>query len=78
MCGYNSTNSMEELIADKERNRLICQDVIQSVREGRSPLVLTERNEHLDSLTKQLSVQLRIPSESERSPMRTWRVAAFR
>ena len=44
----------EELIADEERNRLICQDVIQSVREGRSPLVLTERNEHLDSLTKQL------------------------
>jgi len=44
----------EELIADEERNRLICQDVIQTVREGRSPLVLTERNEHLDSLTKQL------------------------
>ena len=45
----------EELIADEERNQLICQDVIHSLREGRSPLVLTERNEHLDSLTKQLT-----------------------
>src|SRR5256886_10080870 len=46
----------EELIADKERNRLICQDVIHALREGRSPLVLTERNEHLDSLTEQLKI----------------------
>ncbi len=45
----------EELIADEERNQLICQDVTQSLREGRSPLVLTERNEHLDSLAKQLA-----------------------
>jgi len=44
----------EELMADEERNQLICQDVIHALREGRSPLVLTERNEHLDSLTKQL------------------------
>ncbi len=48
----------EELIADKERNRLICQDVIHALREGRSPLVLTERNEHLDSLTEQLTSEL--------------------
>jgi hypothetical protein len=39
----------EELIADEERNQLICHDLIQTLREGRSPLVLTERNEHLDS-----------------------------
>jgi hypothetical protein len=26
-----------ELIADEARNRLICEDVVQSVREGRSP-----------------------------------------
>ena len=45
----------EELIADEERNHLICHDLIQAIREGRSPLVLTERNEHLDSLAKQLS-----------------------
>jgi very-short-patch-repair endonuclease len=48
----------EELIADKERNRFICQDVIHALREGRSPLVLTERNEHLDSLTKELTSEV--------------------
>jgi len=48
-----------ELIADEERNRLICQDVIQTLREGRSPLVLTERNEHLDCLAKQLGPHIR-------------------
>jgi superfamily II DNA or RNA helicase/very-short-patch-repair endonuclease len=48
----------EELIADEERNRLICHDVIQALREGRSPLVLTERNEHLDSLANQLASQV--------------------
>ena len=48
-----------ELIADEERNRLIHQDVIQTLREGRSPLVLTERNEHLDSLAKQLGAEVR-------------------
>jgi superfamily II DNA or RNA helicase/very-short-patch-repair endonuclease len=45
----------EELIADEQRNQLICHDLIQAIREGRSPLVLTERNEHLDSLAKQLA-----------------------
>jgi superfamily II DNA or RNA helicase/very-short-patch-repair endonuclease len=48
-----------ELIADEERNRLVHQDVIQTLREGRSPLVLTERNEHLDSLSKQLGPEVR-------------------
>jgi len=47
-----------ELIADEERNRLVHQDIIQTLREGRSPLVLTERNEHLDSLSKQLGPQV--------------------
>jgi len=45
----------EELIGDEERNRLICHDLMQTLRDGRSPLVLTERNEHLDSLAKQLA-----------------------
>ena len=45
----------EELIRDEERNRLICHDLMQTLREGRSPLVLTERNEHLDSLARQLA-----------------------
>lgn len=44
-----------QLAADDVRNQLICDDVLQSVREGRSPLVLTERNEHLDVLAARLS-----------------------
>jgi len=49
----------DELIADETRNRLICNDVIQTAREGRSPIVLTERNEHLDSLAAVLSPAIR-------------------
>jgi len=48
-----------ELIADRERNRLICEEVVQAVRQGRSPLVLTERNEHLDCLAAELSPSIR-------------------
>ena len=44
-----------ELIDDETRNRSICDDVIEAVRDGRSPLVLTERNDHLDRLASQLS-----------------------
>ena len=48
-----------QLVEDEGRNRRICNDVIQAVREGRSPLVLTERNEHLDALALQLSGNIR-------------------
>ncbi len=44
-----------ELLADDDRNQLICDEVVQAVREGRSPLVLTERKEHLDRLAARLS-----------------------
>jgi len=40
----------QELVDDEVRTRRICGDVIESVRDGRSPLVLTERNNHLDLL----------------------------
>lgn len=43
-----------ELIKDEERNQLICSDVIQAVQSGRSPIILTERNEHLDDLSQKL------------------------
>jgi len=43
-----------ELIADRDRNNMIRDDVLQSVHEGRSPLVLTERREHLESLAASL------------------------
>jgi superfamily II DNA or RNA helicase len=45
----------DEMIADDVRNKLICDDVIQTVRQSRSPIVLTERNEHLDRLAVLLS-----------------------
>jgi Type III restriction enzyme, res subunit len=35
------------LVEDETRNQMICDEIIQAVRDGRSPLVLTERNEHL-------------------------------
>jgi superfamily II DNA or RNA helicase/very-short-patch-repair endonuclease len=38
------------LVDDDERNRRICADVVEAVSTGRSPLVLTERNEHLTRL----------------------------
>jgi len=47
----------DELIADDARNRLICDDVLQTIRNGRSPIVLTERNDHVDLLAAALSPQ---------------------
>jgi superfamily II DNA or RNA helicase/very-short-patch-repair endonuclease len=49
----------DELSADEARNRLICNEVIQTAREGRSPIVLTERNEHLDRLAAVLAPAIR-------------------
>jgi superfamily II DNA or RNA helicase/very-short-patch-repair endonuclease len=49
------TSLYAELVGDESRNRRICEDVIEAAEAGRSPLVLTERNEHLDSLAKQLT-----------------------
>jgi len=40
----------QELVENETRNRRICDDVVQAVNGGRAPLVLTERNEHLDRL----------------------------
>jgi superfamily II DNA or RNA helicase len=40
----------QELVDDELRSRRICDDVVESVNNGRSPLVLTERNDHLDRL----------------------------
>jgi hypothetical protein len=45
----------QELVDDGDRNRRICLDVVESVNAGRSPLMLTERNEHLDHLERLLS-----------------------
>jgi superfamily II DNA or RNA helicase/very-short-patch-repair endonuclease len=47
-----------ELISDEQRNQIICQEVVQAVRDGRSPLVLTERNDHLDSLASRITPEV--------------------
>lgn len=42
------------LVADPQRNALILQDVRKALGEGRSPIVLTERRDHLELLVKAL------------------------
>jgi superfamily II DNA or RNA helicase/very-short-patch-repair endonuclease len=49
----------KELIADDERNCLICDEIVAAAQEGRSPLVLTERNEHIECLASRLSTRIR-------------------
>jgi hypothetical protein len=48
-----------ELVEDEVRNRRICDDVIESVNNERSPLVLTERNDHLDRLESLIAAGVR-------------------
>jgi superfamily II DNA or RNA helicase len=43
------------LVADEERNRRICEDIVRCAGEGRSALVLTERIEHLERLRERLA-----------------------
>lgn len=42
------------LIADEERNQMILNDVLHVLEEGRSPILLTERREHLELLIEKL------------------------
>ena len=46
------------LVNDEERNRMIVNDVIAAVRAGRSPIVLTERRDHLAVLRERLSASI--------------------
>ena len=43
-----------QIATDERRNRLILDDVIQALEEKRSPILLTERRDHLDYLAKHL------------------------
>jgi len=43
-----------ELVGDNIRNELVLNDIIGSIEEGRSPIVLTERRDHLDYLAERL------------------------
>jgi superfamily II DNA or RNA helicase len=42
------------LMDDEKRNKLILDDILRSLEEGRSPILLTERREHLDYFFTQL------------------------
>ncbi len=48
----------EALRSNDARNQMICADVLSEVREGRSPLLLTERTEHLQYLAARLSSEV--------------------
>ena len=43
-----------ELAGDVTRNQLIIEDIISTVEEGRSPILLTERKDHLEMLAEKL------------------------
>jgi len=47
----------DAMIADPHRNRMICDDVVRAMEKDRSPLVLTERAEHLHALATLLKPQ---------------------
>ncbi len=42
------------LVADDKRNEMIFNDVLHALEEGRSPILLTERREHLEYLAERL------------------------
>lgn len=43
------------LLSDEKRNQLIFEDVLSVLEEGRSPIILTERKDHLEILAQMLS-----------------------
>ena len=43
-----------QIASDERRNRLILDDVVQSLEEGRSPILLTERRDHLEYFSERL------------------------
>jgi len=43
------------MVSDQERNELTLRDVLDSLAEGRSPILLTERREHLEFFASKLS-----------------------
>jgi superfamily II DNA or RNA helicase len=57
----SSLNNMPSIYSDlvnlESRNRKILDDIIAVLREGRRPLVLTERVEHIEALAKSLDAE---------------------
>jgi superfamily II DNA or RNA helicase len=53
--GEDTINSIWPLlITAEERNQMICDDVMDNLKEKRSPIILTERKEHLEILRQKL------------------------
>jgi superfamily II DNA or RNA helicase len=52
---YNITSIYAELVENELRNSMIVEDIIKAVNEGRNPIVLTERTNHVDILVKMLN-----------------------
>jgi len=44
----------DSILRDEKRNAMICADIAETLAEGRCPLVLTERTEHLETLVGML------------------------
>jgi superfamily II DNA or RNA helicase len=51
----NFSELYDALVADEKRNDLIFDDILKALEKGRSPLVLTERLNHLDALAEKLT-----------------------
>jgi superfamily II DNA or RNA helicase len=51
------------LVNDEQRNELIVADIVRAIEDGRVPLVLTERTEHLQAFVEKLS--RRVPNVFE-------------
>ena len=47
----------EELIADRGRLELVVGDIISTVRQGRFPLVISDRKEHLSRINEEIEAQ---------------------
>ncbi len=48
-------NIYSAMISDEVRNAMIIADVVSSVNAGRSPVIITERKEHLNSIAEKLA-----------------------
>lgn len=49
---------MVTLIKDDKRNQLIINDILEAIANGRFPVILTERKEHLEMLKNLLSSEI--------------------
>ena len=48
--GVNIQQLYDAIANDEKRNQYILEDIIKAIEDGRSPLVITERKDHLEKL----------------------------